>query len=351
MFGIGGTELVIILVFGFLIFGPDKLPSMGRTIGRALRQFRQAQEQMNKMVQTEIYDPLNAAAKEPEKKQGPKKKTTAGSTAKPETFAEKKARLAAEASAEAERKMAPAPDAASEDAVVVPEKPVGRSETFAEKKARMEAEKKAAEAKEVPTPMIVGQVILAAVCVILGLGAPFIAPVFAHVAASVLATPALDVVTGAATENVITGTAMSTPLLAILLIAFVVLAIFGRKAFNHGLAPRMAQPWACGYEPDKEMPVIATSFASDVNLFLKPLYTIRDFCTSVCWKIAHFFEGSVDVARAVEPQPDKILVDDVAHGVDVLGRLAQKIVGGNYSVYILYIVVALVVFLVLAVTL
>ena len=148
MFGIGGTELVIILVFGFLIFGPDKLPSMGRTIGRALRQFRQAQEQMNKMVQTEIYDPLNAAAKEPEKKQGPKKKTTAGSTAKPETFAEKKARLAAEASAEAERKMAPASDAASEDAVVVPEKPVGRSETFAEKKARMEAEKKAAEAKE-----------------------------------------------------------------------------------------------------------------------------------------------------------------------------------------------------------
>lgn len=147
MLGIGGTELVIILVFGFLIFGPDKLPSMGRTIGRALRQFRQAQEQMNKMVQTEIYDPLNAAAKEPEKKQGPKKKTTAGSTAKPETFAEKKARLAAEASAEAERKLAPAGEEAP-DAVVVPEKPVGRSETFAEKKARMEAEKKAAEAKE-----------------------------------------------------------------------------------------------------------------------------------------------------------------------------------------------------------
>lgn len=150
MLGIGGTELVIILVFGFLIFGPDKLPSMGRTIGRALRQFRQAQEQMNKMVQTEIYDPLNAAAKEPEKKQGPKKKTTAGSTAKPETFVEKKARLAAEASAQAERKMAPAAEASAEasEAVVVPEKPVGRSETFAEKKARLEAEKKAAEAKE-----------------------------------------------------------------------------------------------------------------------------------------------------------------------------------------------------------
>ncbi len=32
MLGIGSTELVIILVFGFLLFGPDKLPQMGRTI-------------------------------------------------------------------------------------------------------------------------------------------------------------------------------------------------------------------------------------------------------------------------------------------------------------------------------
>ena len=66
MLGIGGTELVIILLFGFLLFGPDRLPSMGRTIGRALRQFRQAQDQMNKMVKTEIYDPLNEATKEPQ---------------------------------------------------------------------------------------------------------------------------------------------------------------------------------------------------------------------------------------------------------------------------------------------
>ena len=112
MFGISGTELAIILIFGFLIFGPDRLPAMGRTIGRALRQFQQAQDQMNKMVQTEIYDPINEAAKEPVKKQGPKKKTTSGSSStKPETFAEKKARLEAEKAAEQakkDRKMAPA---------------------------------------------------------------------------------------------------------------------------------------------------------------------------------------------------------------------------------------------------
>lgn len=149
MFGIGGTELVIILVFGFLIFGPDRLPAMGRTIGRALRQFQQAQDQMNKMVKTEIYDPINEAAKAPAKKQGPKKKTTSGSAStKPETFAEKKARLAAEAQAKTVARAAGKETAEQPDAPAVPERPVGRSETFAEKKARLEAEKAAAASKD-----------------------------------------------------------------------------------------------------------------------------------------------------------------------------------------------------------
>jgi len=147
--GIGGTELVIILVFGFLLFGPDRLPSMGRTIGRALRQFRQAQDQMNKMVKTEIDDPLNEATKEPAKKQGPKKKVTGtAAAAKPETFAEKKARLAAQAGAAAQRKEAGDGAPAAEAAPAVPAKPAGVSETFAQKKARLEAEKAAAEANK-----------------------------------------------------------------------------------------------------------------------------------------------------------------------------------------------------------
>jgi TatA/E family protein of Tat protein translocase len=58
VFGIGGTEIAIILLFGFLIFGPDKMPQIARTIGRAIRQFRTAQEQMNKVIKAEVYDPL-----------------------------------------------------------------------------------------------------------------------------------------------------------------------------------------------------------------------------------------------------------------------------------------------------
>ena len=109
VFGIGEGELAIIVVFGFLLFGPDKLPQMGRTIGRAIRQFRETQEKMTAVVQSEIIDPVSEAASAPVK---PKKAAAidddsdadedAAETAAPakkETFAERRARLAAKKAA------------------------------------------------------------------------------------------------------------------------------------------------------------------------------------------------------------------------------------------------------------
>lgn len=108
MFGIGEGELAIIVVFGFLLFGPDKLPQVGRTIGRAIRQFRETQEKMTAVVQSEIIDPVSEAASAPVK---PKKAAVdddsdadedaaeAAAPAKKETFAERRARLAAEKAA------------------------------------------------------------------------------------------------------------------------------------------------------------------------------------------------------------------------------------------------------------
>lgn len=61
MFGISGTELLIILFFGFLILGPEKLPELGRLIGRAIRQFRQASETMSKTIKEEVTDPFQEA--------------------------------------------------------------------------------------------------------------------------------------------------------------------------------------------------------------------------------------------------------------------------------------------------
>ena len=126
MFGIGEGELLIIVLFAFMIFGPDKLPGMGRTLGRALRQFRNAQEGFTEVVQTNIVDPAAEAMsdnpKRPNRKrheeqfeedadleladgeEAPRPKRT-------ETFAERKKRLAEEKAArEAAAAAAVAPD-------------------------------------------------------------------------------------------------------------------------------------------------------------------------------------------------------------------------------------------------
>ena len=53
MFGISGTELIIILLFAFLIVGPDKLPDAAKAIGKAIGKFQSAQDQMNDVIKTE----------------------------------------------------------------------------------------------------------------------------------------------------------------------------------------------------------------------------------------------------------------------------------------------------------
>lgn len=107
LFGIGDTEFVLIVIFAFLLFGPDKLPGMGRTIGRGLRQFREAQDSVTKVVQSEVIDPMTKAASAGADGVKAKVATDEDSDIEAadltrrsaETFAERKARLAAEKAA------------------------------------------------------------------------------------------------------------------------------------------------------------------------------------------------------------------------------------------------------------
>lgn len=153
VFGIGEGELAIILVFGFLLFGPDKLPQMGRTIGRAIRQFRETQEKMTAVVQSEIIDPVTEAASAPVK---PKKAAAvdddsdadedAAETAAPakkETFAERRARLAAEKAAS---------EGAAEGEPAAEEPEVEGAEPAAESEADAAEPAPAAEPEPEPEP-------------------------------------------------------------------------------------------------------------------------------------------------------------------------------------------------------
>ena len=73
MFGIGFTEFVIILIFGFLVFGPDKLPKIAKTVGHAVGKFRAIQKEAKGAVNWKDFldpdagDPLANAAESAEK--------------------------------------------------------------------------------------------------------------------------------------------------------------------------------------------------------------------------------------------------------------------------------------------
>jgi sec-independent protein translocase protein TatA len=48
MFGLGTTELIIILVIVFLVFGVSKIPQMGKGLGEGIRNFKSAIKEINK---------------------------------------------------------------------------------------------------------------------------------------------------------------------------------------------------------------------------------------------------------------------------------------------------------------
>jgi Sec-independent protein translocase protein TatA len=55
LFGIGGTELLIIAVFAFLIFGPDKIPGLIKTANRFWREFQKTKQSVETLVRAEMF--------------------------------------------------------------------------------------------------------------------------------------------------------------------------------------------------------------------------------------------------------------------------------------------------------
>lgn len=54
MFGLGWQELVIILVIALIIFGPRKLPELGKSLGQAIRGFRDGSDKAKETVKKEM---------------------------------------------------------------------------------------------------------------------------------------------------------------------------------------------------------------------------------------------------------------------------------------------------------
>jgi sec-independent protein translocase protein TatA len=50
VFGLGGSEVMLVFLIILLIFGPSQIPKMARGLGQALREFRKAQREISDEV-------------------------------------------------------------------------------------------------------------------------------------------------------------------------------------------------------------------------------------------------------------------------------------------------------------
>lgn len=73
MLNIGPQELILILIVALVVVGPQRLPELGRTIGKALREFRKIQDDVKDTIKFDLND-------EPEPYVRPKKTPTPGAS-------------------------------------------------------------------------------------------------------------------------------------------------------------------------------------------------------------------------------------------------------------------------------
>jgi len=65
LFNIGPAEVIVILVIALIVFGPKRLPEIGRTVGKSLQEFRRASQDLRAEFQGSLDDEDDQPAAKP----------------------------------------------------------------------------------------------------------------------------------------------------------------------------------------------------------------------------------------------------------------------------------------------
>lgn len=110
MFGIGSTELIVILIVALIVIGPAKLPEMAKSLGKALGEFRRVSSDVKRTIEMEAEQADQKTRTQQAKKElFPEKAATPDPAPAAETKSEP-----AVAGAEPEAASQPAPEATAE---------------------------------------------------------------------------------------------------------------------------------------------------------------------------------------------------------------------------------------------
>ncbi|MFS2222675.1 proton-conducting transporter membrane subunit [Pantoea sp. B65] len=138
----------------------------------------------------------------------------------------------------------------------------------------------AASAGRLPLPVTFSLLMLALLCLLIGIAAPWITPLLAGVASSVLQLPLLAV--GQRGVLYTATAAVSPAMIAILLLSLPLLPLLLASLLRGARLPERLRgdAWACGYGHSAEMVVTASGFAQPLRVMFAPLYRLRRVATA-----------------------------------------------------------------------
>ncbi|POS23356.1 hydrogenase-4 subunit B [Escherichia coli] len=205
----------------------------------------------------------------------------------------------------------------------------------------------AEDAQEVPNTMIVAMLLLAALCVLIALSASWLAPKIMHIAHAFTNTPPVTVASGIALVPGTFHTQVTPSLLLLLLLAMPLLPSLywlwcrsRRAAFR-----RTGDAWACGYGWENAMAPSGNGVMQPLRVVFSALFRLRQQLDPTL-RLNKGFAHVTARAQSTEPFWDERVIRPIVSATQRLAKEIQHLQSGDFRLYCLYVVAALVVLLI-----
>jgi len=205
----------------------------------------------------------------------------------------------------------------------------------------------AAEAREVPRPMLIGMGIAAALCVLMGLLSVFIVPWIDSVTSSVLGVSiASRLVNGLVLSPPVGEFSSMSPLVIGALLLFLVPAVLLiSRRLGGGQSVERGDTWDCGTPLTSRTEYTATGFSEPVNRVFRSIYRPRTEVKTE-YTTSPLIKRRVTFARTIEPVFERYIYEPISVIFILLARRVSVIQRGSIQAYLAYIFIILLALLV-----